>query len=159
MSTSRPLRHLQLRLRCRRQHRPQRHRCRGQHPQRRPHHLSEHQQRHQRFPPTSAMLTKKITARLFGSAFLFSMLLCRSNTLNAQDSLLLRDYRYVQQSSPWFTQRNAAALALYNSRNIAEADLSLSHASGSLTGFSGSPSAHEQWSLAASATTTCRATT
>ena len=86
------------------------------------------------------MLTKKITARLFGSAFLFSMLLCRSNTLNAQDSLLLRDYRYVQQSSPWFTQRNAAALALYNSRNIAEADLSLSHASGELTGFSGSPS-------------------
>ena len=86
------------------------------------------------------MLTKKITARLFGSAFLFSMLLCRSNTLNAQDSLLLRDYRYVQQSSPWFTQRNAGALALYNSRNIAEANLSLSHASGSLTGFSGSPS-------------------
>ena len=86
------------------------------------------------------MLTKKITARLFGSAFLFSMLLCHSNTLNAQDSLLLRDYRYVQQSSPWFTQRNAAALALYNSRNIAEADLSLSHASGELTGFSGSPS-------------------
>ena len=86
------------------------------------------------------MLTKKITAHLFGSAFLFSMLLCRSNTLNAQDSLLLRDYRYVQQSSPWFTQRNAGALALYNSRNIAEANLSLSHASGSLTGFSGSPS-------------------
>jgi len=86
------------------------------------------------------MLTKKITARLFGSALLFSMLLCHSNTLNAQDSLLLRDYRYVQQSSPWLTQRNAAALALYNSRNIAEADLSLSHTSGSLTGFSGSPS-------------------
>ena len=86
------------------------------------------------------MLAKRITAHLFGSAFLFSMLLCRSNTLNAQDSLLLRDYRYVQQSSPWFTQRNAAALALYDSRNIAEADLSLSHASGSLTGFSGSPS-------------------
>ena len=86
------------------------------------------------------MLTKKITARLFGSALLFSMLLCCSNTLNAQDSLLLRDYRYVQQSSPWFTQRNAGALALYNSRNIAEANLSLSHASGSLTGFNGSPS-------------------
>ena len=86
------------------------------------------------------MLAKRITARLFGSALLFSMLLCHSNTLNAQDSLLLRDYRYVQQSSPWFTQRNAGALALYNSRNIAEANLSLSHASGSLTGFSGSPS-------------------
>ena len=86
------------------------------------------------------MLAKRITARLFGSALLFSMLLCHSNTLNAQDSLLLRDYRYVQQSSPWLTQRNAAALALYDSRNIAEADLSLSHASGELTGFSGSPS-------------------
>lgn len=97
------------------------------------------------------MLAKRITARLFASALLFSMLLCHSiasphsdprseNTLNAQDSLLLRDYRYVQQSSPWFTQRNAAALALYDSRNIAEADLSLSHTSGELTGFSGSPS-------------------
>ena len=82
------------------------------------------------------MLTQKITARLL----LLCVLLWHSNILNAQDSLLLRDYRYVQQSSPWFTQRNAAALALYNSRNIAEADLSLSHASGSLTGFSGSPS-------------------
>ena len=97
------------------------------------------------------MLAKRITARLFGSALLFSMLLCHSiasphsdprseNTLNAQDSLLLRDYRYVQLSSPWLTQRNAAALALYDSRNIAEADLSLSHTSGELTGFSGSPS-------------------
>ena len=98
------------------------------------------------------MLTQKITARLFGAArlsgrarllgcaFLFSMLLCHSNTLLAQDSLLLRDYRYLRQSSPWLTQRNAAALSLFDSRNIAEADLSLSHASGSLTGFSGSPS-------------------
>lgn len=91
------------------------------------------------------MLTKKITA------LLSCLLLCHSiasphsdprseNTLSAQDSLLLRDYRYVQQSSPWLTQRNAAALALYDSRNIAEADLSLSHTSGELTGFSGSPS-------------------
>ena len=55
------------------------------------------------------MLAKRITARLFASALLFSMLLCHSiasphsdprseNTLSAQDSLLLRDYRYVQQS-------------------------------------------------------------
>ena len=107
------------------------------------------------------MLTQKITARLSGAArlsgrprlfgaarlsavlgcaFLFSMLLCHSNPLLAQDSLLLRDYRYLRQSSPWLTQRNAAALSLFDSRNIAEADLSLSHASGSLTGFSGSPS-------------------
>ena len=82
------------------------------------------------------MLTKKITA------LLLSMLACHANTLNAQDSLLLRDYRYVQQSSPWLTQRNAAALGrgLYNHESIAETELSFTHASGKLTDYSGSPS-------------------
>ena len=80
------------------------------------------------------MLTKKIAPLLFG------MLLCHSNTLNAQDTLLLRDYHYIQQSSPWLTQRNAAALTLCDNKNIAEAELALSHASGKLTNFNGSPS-------------------
>lgn len=93
------------------------------------------------------MLTKKITA------LLSCLLLCHSiasphsdpwseNTLSAQDSLLLRDYRYVQQSSPWLTQRNAAALVrgLYNHESIAETELSFTHASGKLTDVSGSPS-------------------
>ena len=80
------------------------------------------------------MLTKKI------AILLLSMLACYANTLNAQDSLLLRDYRYIQQSSPWFTQRQAAALTLFDKQNIAEAEITLSHASGKLTGFSGSPS-------------------
>jgi hypothetical protein len=68
------------------------------------------------------------------------MLLCHSNTLNAQDTLLLRDYHYIQQSSPWLTQRNAAALTLCDNKNIAEAELALSHASGKLTNFNGSSS-------------------
>ena len=83
------------------------------------------------------MLTKKITALLFG------LLALNANTLFAQDSLLLRDYRFVQQSSPWLTQRNAAALTLFNSQNIAEAELSFTHASGKLTNFSGSPSLND----------------
>ena len=83
------------------------------------------------------MLTKKITALLFG------LLALNANTLFAQDSLLLRDYRFVQQSSPWLTQRNAAALTLFNCQNIAEAELSFTHASGKLTNFSGSPSLND----------------
>ena len=91
------------------------------------------------------MLTKKIIV------LLLCILLCHSiasphsdprseNMLHAQDSLLLRDYRFVQQSSPWLTQRNAAALTLFDNKNIAEAELSFTHANGKLTNFSGSPS-------------------
>ena len=58
----------------------------------------------------------------------------------AQDSLLLCDYSYIQQSSPWLTQRNVAALTLCSNKDIAEAELSLSHGSGKLTGINGSPS-------------------
>lgn len=77
------------------------------------------------------MLTKKIIALLF--------LVC-CDTIAAQDTLLLRDYSFIQQSSPWLTQRNAAALTLCDNKNIAEAELSLSHGSGKLTGISESPS-------------------
>ena len=80
------------------------------------------------------MLTKKIIA------LLSCLLLWHSNILNAQDSLFLRDYSYLQQSSPWLTQRNAAALTIYSNKDIAEAELSLSHGSGKLTGISESPS-------------------
>ena len=84
------------------------------------------------------MLTKKIIA------LLPCLLLCQSNRLSAQDSLLLRDYRYIQQSSPWLTQRNAAALVqgLYNHESIAETEVSFSHANGKLTDVNGSPSAN-----------------
>ena len=83
------------------------------------------------------MLTKKIIV------LLSCLLLCHSNILNAQDSLLLRDYRFVQQSSPWLTQRNAAALTLFNSENIAEAEVSFAHSNGKLTNFCGSPSLND----------------
>ena len=81
------------------------------------------------------MLTKKLT-------YIALLFLVCCNTIAAQDSLLLRDYHFIQQSSPWLTQRNAAALtqALYNHKNIAQTELSLSHASGKLTDISGSPS-------------------
>ena len=84
------------------------------------------------------MLTKKIIA------LLLSMLLCYSNTLNAQDSLLLRDYRYIQQSSPWLTEKNSAALVrgLFNLESIAVTEVSFTHANGKLTDFNGSPSAN-----------------
>ena len=94
------------------------------------------------------MLTKKIIA------LLSCILLWHSDILNAQDSLtngqsvalqslLLRDFTFVQQSSPWLTQRNAAALPLYKGQNIAEAELSFTHANGKLTDISGSPSLND----------------
>jgi len=61
--------------------------------------------------------------------------------LNAQDSLLLRDYRFIQQSNPWLTQDNSAALVVFDTKNIAQADLSLTTSSGHLTTFGGSSSA------------------
>ena len=79
------------------------------------------------------MLNKKLT-------YLVLLFLVCCDSIAAQDSLLLRDYSYIQQSSPWLTQRNAAALTLCDNENIAEAELSLSHGSGKLTGISGSPS-------------------
>ena len=62
------------------------------------------------------------------------------SSVGAQDSLLLRDYRYIQQSSPWLTQRNAAALTLYDNKNMAEAEMSFSYGNGKLTDISGAPS-------------------
>ena len=79
------------------------------------------------------MLTKKLT-------YLALLFLVCCDTIAAQDSLLLRDYSFIQQSSPWLILRNAAALTLCDNKNIAEAELSLSHGSGKLTGISGSPS-------------------
>ena len=79
------------------------------------------------------MLTKKLT-------YLALLFLVCCDTIAAQDSLLLRDYSFIQQASPWLTQRNAAALTLCDNKNIAEAELSLSHGSGKLTGISESPS-------------------
>jgi len=45
----------------------------------------------------------------------------------------------VRQSDPWLTQRNSAALTRFRARNIAEAELTLSHGGGRLTEYYGSP--------------------
>ena len=66
--------------------------------------------------------------------------------LNAQDSLLLRDYRFVQQASPWLTQRNTAALTQYQSKNIALAEVAFQYGGGRLTTFGG---ATEAWQIGA----------
>lgn len=79
------------------------------------------------------MLTKRLTY------LALSFLVC-CNLIAAQgqeESLLLRDYRFVRQSSPWLTQRNAAALTVYQSANIAQAELSASYGGGRLTRFGG----------------------
>lgn len=72
------------------------------------------------------MLIKKITT------LLLCTFACHANTLSAQDSLLqndkllLRDYRYIEQSSPWLTQRNAAGLTLLGyGKSVAQAEVSL----------------------------------
>lgn len=54
----------------------------------------------------------------------------------AQDSLLLRDYQFVVQQSPWLTTTNAAALTGYAASNMSEAELSLGYGHGRLTGYS-----------------------
>lgn len=64
-----------------------------------------------------------------------------------QDSLLLRDYRFVQQTSPWLTQRNCAALTLYQQKIIALAEVAFSAGGGKLTNFGG---ATEAWQIGAS---------
>ena len=57
----------------------------------------------------------------------------------AQDSLLLRDYSFVKQADPWLTSGNAAGLTRLATRNMAEAELSLTKANGGLTDFYASP--------------------
>lgn len=87
------------------------------------------------------MLIKKITT------LLLCTFACHANTLSAQDSLLqndkllLRDYRYIEQSSPWLTQRNAAGLTLLGyGKSVAQAEVSLGRSSGHLIPANGSPS-------------------
>ncbi len=80
------------------------------------------------------MLTPRLT-------ILLTLLLGSAADMKAQDSLLLRDYRFVKQSDAWLTSANGAALVRFAADNIAEADLSLSRAKGGLTDFYDAPTA------------------
>ena len=80
------------------------------------------------------MLVKRLT---------YSLLLPLLFAVNgsAQDTLLLRDYRFVKQQDAWLTSPNAAALTRFASRNIAEAEVSISSLRGGLTDYYDSPKA------------------
>ena len=80
------------------------------------------------------MLSKKLTYLL-----LFAAISCDSVAASPGDSLLLRDYSFVKNSDPWLTSQNAAGLARFASKSIAEAELSLTREKGGLTNFDGSP--------------------
>ena len=58
---------------------------------------------------------------------------------HAQDSLLLRNYQFVKQHDPWLTSDNAAGLTHYQSRNIAEAEVSFSMGRGGFVNYNESP--------------------
>ena len=77
------------------------------------------------------MLTKKLIFLLGGLSLALQSL--------AQDSLLLRDYRFVKQRDTWLTSENPASLVRFDSENIAEAEVSLTHQRGGFTNFDASP--------------------
>ncbi len=78
------------------------------------------------------MLIKKVTLLAY-------VALLPLGGLAATDSLLLRDYQYIKQQDPWLTHQHAASLTRFNSRNIADAQLSLSYGGGRLTEYYGAP--------------------
>ena len=78
------------------------------------------------------MLTTRLTSIICG-------LLAVTMNAQAQDSLLLRDYRFVKQADAWLTADNAAALVRFQADDIAEANLGLTKGNGHLTDFNGSP--------------------
>ena len=64
-------------------------------------------------------------------------LLCSVSLLHlwGQDSLLLRDFRFVLHDNAWLTSGNAAALSTYSSRNISLAEARLAVGRGGLVNY------------------------
>ena len=87
------------------------------------------------FPRTLAFTCPFPRTLAFHASLSVLLAFCASPAA-AQDSLLLRDYRYVVQQSPWLTGTNAAALTTYSSANIAQAEVALGYGHGKLTGYS-----------------------
>ena len=81
------------------------------------------------------MLTKKLTIL----AILLPTFVFHQTPAAAQDSLLLRDYRFVKRQDAWLTSPNAAGLTSLRADNIAQAELSLTKADGWLTDYYQSP--------------------
>lgn len=78
------------------------------------------------------MFTKKLTYTLLLSC----LLACHAN---AQDSLLLRDYRFVKHENAWLTSTNAAALTTLAAPGITEAEAHLTKAKGGLVNYYDAP--------------------
>ena len=76
------------------------------------------------------MLTKKIAFCLLSCM----LALCTS----AQDSLLLRDFKFVSQSDPWLNHRNAAALTRFTASNIVKTEVAVNKGNGGLVDYSDS---------------------
>ena len=60
-------------------------------------------------------------------------------TCHGQDSLLLRNYRFVKRSDAWLTSQNAAGLTRLTRPSIAEAELSLTKGKGGFVDWYQSP--------------------
>ena len=70
---------------------------------------------------------------------LLSCMLAYHAGSHAQDSLLLRDYRFVKQQEAWLTGPNAAGLTRYRSAAIAEAEVSIGMGRGGFVNYFESP--------------------
>ena len=82
-------------------------------------------------------------SRLIGWVWTLSFFTLAGNaqpriTTAVEDSLLHRDFRFVETINPWLTSHNGAMLTLFQADNISEAQLSATREYGGLTDFSGS---------------------
>ena len=70
---------------------------------------------------------------------LISGILAVASSCYGQDSLLLRDYRFVKRTDAWLTCQNAAGLTRFDHPSISEAELSLTKSKGGLVDWYQSP--------------------
>ena len=70
---------------------------------------------------------------------LISGILAVASSCYGQDSLLLRDYRFVKRTDAWLTCQNAAGLTRFSHPSISEAELSLTKSKGGLVDWYQSP--------------------
>lgn len=68
-----------------------------------------------------------------------SIILAVAASCYGQDSLLLRDYRFVKRTDAWLTNQNAAGLTRFAHPSISEAELSLTKSKGGMVDWYQSP--------------------
>ena len=70
---------------------------------------------------------------------IISAILAVAASCYGQDSLLLRDYRFVKRTDAWLTNQNAAGLTRFAHPSISEAELSLTKSKGGMVDWYQSP--------------------